>query len=475
MHRQIYDEYCQAIATGTLRPGQQVPSTRGLAAELGISRITVLNAYAQLLAEGYLQSRIGTGTTVSLALPDQSLPSGRRRRGDMSARRCAAMALAKRGPLFNSIESPPWARKSGAFAVGQVAFEQFPFPVWNSLVTRHCRNIRSRDLDYGDPMGLQALREAIATYLRTARGVHCESKQIMVVGGSQQALDISVRALLNPNDRVWVEEPGYRFVRRIFALNRIHMVPVPVDDEGLNVAQGIKRCWKARAAFVTPSHQYPLGFTMSASRRLQLLEWAERARAWILEDDYDSEYRYENMPIASLQGLDQNASIIYIGTLSKVLFPSLRLGYMVIPSELVERFRRVRFAMDIGPPNFYQAVLADFILEGHFARHIRRMRMLYRERRNLLLANLYSRIGARLKVTGEQAGMHFCVMLDGICDQEVAKRAAAANLCLVPLSSSYIGKRSQHGFILGFASTAADTMPDAVKKLQSALQFKIKI
>ncbi len=473
LHRQIYDGYRAAILSGTLRAGQQVPSTRGLASELGISRIPVLSAYAQLLAEGYFQSRVGAGTAVSSSLPDQTvLPESRKRRAP--GLHYGPGPLAKHPELLDSLVNPPWRRGWGAFGVGQVAFDQFPFQVWNSLVTRRCRNVSSKYLEYGDPMGAKKLREAVATYLRTARGVRCEGEQIMFVSGSQQALDLCARALLDAGSRVWMEEPGYRFARNVFALNHCRMVPVPVDLEGLNVAAGIKRCRDARAVLVTPSHQYPLGFTMSASRRLELLDWAERSRAWILEDDYDSEYRYENMPISSLQGLDRRARVVYIGTFSKVLFPSLRLGYLVIPGELVERFRTVRLAMDIGPATFSQLVLADFIEAGHFSRHIRRMRLLYHERRNALLNSLRRALGPGLQVTGEQAGMHLCVILNGIRDREIAQRAAQANLWLVPLSSSYGGKVSQQGFILGFGSTSVEQMPGAVRRLQAMLELEGK-
>jgi GntR family transcriptional regulator / MocR family aminotransferase len=468
LHRQIYEAYRAVIVGGMLRPGQRVPSTRGLAVELGISRIPVLSAYAQLLAEGYFESRVGAGTAVSVSLPDQPvLPVSRELY--TSASRRSIGPFAKRSLLPDSLERAPWQRGWGAFAVGQVDFDQFPFSVWNSLVTRHCRSMGSSYLDYGSPMGLKELRSAIATYLRTSRGVRCEDEQIMIVSGSQQALDICARVLLESGSRVWMEEPGYRFARSVFALNRCRVVPVPVDQEGLNVAVGIKRCRDARAVLVTPSHQYPLGFTMSASRRLQLLDWADRSRSWILEDDYDSDYRYENLPISSLQGLDRNARVVYIGTFSKVLFPSLRLGYLVLPRELVERFRAVRVGMDIGPATFHQAVLADFIREGHFSRHIRRMRSLYRERRNLLLGSLRAEFGSSLEVTGEQAGMHLCVVFQGINDRETAQNAALTNLWLVPLSSSYAGKVSQRGFILGFGSTRVEEMASAVRKLRSTL------
>lgn len=466
IHRQIYNGYRAGIVGGMLRPGQRVPSTRGLASELGISRIPVLGAYAQLLAEGYFQSRVGTGTAVSLSLPDQTVLLEARHARVPTARRNLG-AIAKHSSLLEGLENLLSHRRWGPFGVGQVAFDEFPFPVWNSLVTRHCRNMSPKYLDYSNPLGLKALREAIAVYLRTARGVRCEAEHIMIVSGSQQALDICVRALLDHGSRVWMEEPGYRFARSVFLLNGCQVVPVPVDHEGLNVSAGIKLCPNARAALVTPSHQYPLGFTMSASRRLQMLDWAEGSRSWILEDDYDSDYRYENLPISSLQGLDRHSRVVYLGTFSKVLFSSLRLGYLVVPADLVNRFRAVRLAMDIAPPTFSQAVLADFISEGHFSRHIRRMRTLYRERRNALVNSISKEMGPGFEVTGAQAGMHLCVIRDRIHDREIAVRAGRADLSIVPLSSCYANEPCRQGFILGFGSTPAAGMANAVRRLQS--------
>jgi GntR family transcriptional regulator/MocR family aminotransferase len=471
LHRQIYDSYRAAIVNGSVRAGQRVPSTRVLATELGISRNPILNAYAQLLAEGYFQSRVGAGTVVSRSLPDQnafSVPHS----PHAAKARVGLRPLAKRASPLDSVERAPWQRGWGPFGISQVAFEQFPFRVWNSLVTRHCRDTYARSLDYGNPLGSTDLREALAIYLRTSRGVRCEAEQIMIVSGSQQGLEISTRVLLERGDRVWMEEPGYRFARQVFAFNGCHIVPVAVDNEGLNVAAGIRQCGKARAALVTPSHQYPLGATMSAARRLQLLDWAEAARSWIIEDDYDSEYRYGNMPIASLQGLDRNSRVVYIGTFSKVLFPSLRLGYVVIPPGLVEHFLSVRVAIDIAPPGFFQAVLADFIREGHFSRHIRRMRLLYEERQSTLMKSLSRELGPGADVMGGRAGMHLSVIVNGISDREIADRASRHNLWLVPLSSSYAGKVPKQGFILGFGSAPVEKIPNAVRTLRTLLGWK---
>jgi len=472
LHKQIYDAYRTAIVDGSLRPRQRIPSTRVLASELGVSRFPVLNAYAQLLAEGYLEGRVGAGTVVSNSLPEQftsSEPTGTR----FTANHSRPRPVARRATNLPRRESSPWLRGWGAFGVGQVAFDQFPLHVWSNLVARRCRNMDAKSFHYGDQMGSEVFRETIATYLRTARSLHCEAEQIMVVSGSQQALEISARVLLDPGSRVWVEEPGYALARDVFALTGCHLVPVPVDLEGLNVATGVKRYRKARAAFVTPSHQFPLGVTMSASRRLQLLDWSQNAGSWIIEDDYDSEYRYESLPIASLQGLDANARVIYIGTFSKVLFPSLRLGYVVIPSDLVERFLAIRRAMDLGPPIFYQEVLADFIGEGHFARHIRRMRVLYRERRSALVDSISKELGSMVEVLGAEAGMHLAVTLpNGSRDLEIAQQAARQNLWIWPLSPSYLGAVARPGFILGFGSTAVADIPGAVRKLRDLLTVK---
>jgi GntR family transcriptional regulator/MocR family aminotransferase len=469
MHRQIYDGYRAAIVGGNLRSGQQIPSTRALASELGISRIPVLNAYAQLLAEGYFESRAGAGTFVSSSLPDQ-LTSCEYRDGGQTEARSGPRLVSRRSALLPHRESAPWMRGWGPFSVGQLTFDHFPFHVWSSLVARHCRSTRARSLNYSDPMGSKDFRETIATYLRTARAVHCEARQIMVVSGSQQALDISARALLDPGSRVWIEEPGYQFMQYALTMAGCHLVPVPVDNEGLDVTAGIQRYRKARAAYVTPSHQYPLGVTMSASRRLQLLDWAQSSGSWIVEDDYDSEYRYESMPIASLQGLDHHSRVIYIGTFSKTLFPSLRLGYMVIPSDLVDRFVAVRLAMDLCPPYLYQAVLADFMNEGHFSRHIRKTRLLYRQRRTALVEAIRSEFGTLLQVVGGEAGMHLVVTLPkGLSDQEISIHAARQSLWLWPLSPSYLGKVSRQGFILGFGSTKAAEMPRAARMLRSVL------
>ncbi len=466
-HRQIYDSFRAMILRRALQPGQQVPSTRSLATELGISRIPVLGAYDQLLAEGYFESRAGAGTFVSSFLPDEALGA---RPGERGGGLKPGPVVISRVARSLPADWAAWARGPGPFSVGQIAYEHVPFRIWSDLVRRRVREVRASSMNYTDPMGSKKFREVLTAYLRTARAVDCEASQIMVVNGSQQALDLCARVLLDPGSPVWVEDPGYDLMRQALMLSGCRQIPIPVDNEGLNVARGMKRCRNARAAFVTPSHQYPLGATMSVSRRLQLLDWAHRQGAWIVEDDYDSEYRYESMPIASLQGLDHGGRVVYIGTFSKTLFPALRLGYMVIPLSLVERFAAVRHASDFCSSQFHQAVLADFIEEGHFARHIRKTRLLYAERRSALVQAIQNVFGDEMQILGAEAGLHLVVTLpDGLSDVEISARAARENLWLWPLSPCYSGTNARQGFILGFGSTKASDMAPLVKRLQKVI------
>ena len=473
LHRQIYDAFRAMILERRLQPGQQVPSTRALADELRISRIPVLGAYAQLLAEGYIESRSGAGTFVTNSLSDQFLSM---RPAVASVAGTAASDAISRVSRLLPLEGTPWFLGSGAFSVGQIAYDHFPFRVWSDLVTYHARRVRASSMNYSDPMGSLEFREVIAGYLRTARAVHCDASQIMVVNGSQHALDLSARVLLDPDTPVWIEEPGYVFLRHTLTLSGCRLVPVPVDGEGLDVAAGVQLCADARVAYVTPSHQYPLGATMSAARRLQLIEWAHRSGAWIVEDDYDSEYRYESMPVASMQGLDPGSRVIYIGTFSKVLFPSLRLGYMVIPPALVGRFLAVRQANDLCPSHLYQAALTDFISGGHFTRHVRKTRQLYAERRDALAQALRKEFGPELdrsemEILGAEAGMHLVITLPpGLSDQKISARAGQEGLWLWPLSAAYAGAHVRQGFVLGFGGTKADDMLHQVRRLRKAVR-----
>jgi GntR family transcriptional regulator / MocR family aminotransferase len=467
LYQQIYDGYRAGIMRGDLRGGESVPSTRELAAELRVSRLPVLNAYSQLLAEGHFASQPRSGTFVATSIPEHSAAIESPRDGAVGRRRSISIH-AKTLPRF---ERPIWAENLGAFQVGQPELKSFPIHIWSRLLSRYSRELRVKGLQYGHPMGLEELRQALATYLRTSRGVRCEADQIMVVSGSQQALDIAARVLLDPAASAWVEEPGYWLIHHVLKAAGCRAVPIPVDAAGLNVAAGIKLKRNARAAFVAPSHQYPLGVTMSASRRFQLLEWAHRAASWIIEDDYDSEYRYGTMPIASLQGLDSNGRVIYTGTFSKVLFPSIRMGYIVVPADLVERFAAIRQAMDICPSHTSQAVLAKFIREGHFARHIRAMRRLYEERRRVLVEEIERQFGSSVKIVGAAAGMHLTLLLDDkLRDSQIAEKAIEEKLWLSALSLSYVGSSPRQGLVLGFGNTAVRQMPGAVLLLKKLLR-----
>jgi GntR family transcriptional regulator / MocR family aminotransferase len=462
LHRQVYSGFREAILRGGLAPGQQVPSSRALASALGISRFPVLDAYSQLGAEGYFESRVGAGTFIAA-----SLKNHRRQTNGSVAMPAGTRKVSRQVALFPRYPLSPWRHGWGAFAVHQPAIDQFPFEVWSKLVARNSRRPRLHAFHHIDPLGLKPFREAICTYLSTSRAVRCDPEQIMVVSGSQQALDITARVLFNPGDQVWIEEPCYPLVRSILSGAGCKTRPVPVDLEGLNVEYGIKRAGKARAAFVTPSHHYALGVTMSISRRLALLEWAKRASAWIIEDDYDSEFRFESQPIASLQGLDTAGRVIYIGTFSKVLFPSLRLGYIVIPPDLVDPFMTVRFSMDIFPPFLFQEVLTEFMSSGQFVRHIRRMRTLYKSRREALVESLNSEFGSFVEIHGSEAGMHLSLTLpEGYDDIEIATRAAKEKLWLWPLSPCWTGAGARPGFILGYGNTPAEQMKAEAARLR---------
>ena len=467
LYQQIYDSFRTRIIDGQLRPARLVPSSRELARELRVSRLPVLNAYAQLIAEGYFESRAGAGTFVASSLPGAAKG---RSANVASPITLANRRVAKEAARLPRYERPSWAASLGAFQVGQPDLHRFPIEIWLRLVARYSRSMRVKALQYGDALGRADLREVIATYLRTSRGVRCEPEQIMVVSGSQQALDLATRVLLDVGSSAWIEEPGYWLVHRVLQARGCRAMPVPVDDEGLDVSAGVKLARKARGVFVAPSHQYPLGVTMSASRRLQLLEWTRSAGAWIIEDDYDSEYRYDTMPIASLQGLDTNGRVIYIGSFSKVMFPSLRLGYLLIPPDLVERFAAMREAMDICPADITQAVTAEFIREGHFARHVRRMRPIYAERRRVLVAEIQQQFGDRATILGDEAGMHLAVVLRRLQnDAKIAAKAAKESLWVSALSGLYLGGVRQQGFILGFGNTNLSQIAPAVQQLKKLL------
>jgi len=468
IYRQLYEWFRRAILAGQLRPGQRVPSTRSLAAELKVSRIPVTSAYEQLHAEGYFETFVGAGTCVSRSIPDDALRPTVGKMLDATrevSNRKALRQVSHRVALMR-VPVQTWSNKLVAFRVSLPALEHFPTRVWSQLLNRCSRKPTRQLMAYGDAKGYMPLREAIAEYLGAARAVRCEPSQILVTTGSQQGLQLSAQVLLDTNERVWVEDPGYPGARQALMMAGAKLVPVPVDHEGLDVAEGIRRAPSAHAVYITPSHQYPLGVTMTATRRMLLLHWAMRTGAWIIEDDYDSEYRLGGRPIASLQGLDTDARVIYIGTFSKVMFPALRLGYVVVPKDLVEAFSTARDATDQFSSTLYQAALADFIREGHFARHIRRMRMLYLQRRTALVETIRQRLSDKLTVIGAEAGMHLVTLLPrGVSDVAISKGATELGMSVMPLSSCYLKRPLVGGLILGYGGTDARQIHDGIRRL----------
>jgi len=471
MYRQLYTWIRKAILESQLRPGQRVPSTRGLASELKISRIPVLNAYEQLFAEGYLETFVGAGTCVARLIPDESLrPATHKlaRANRETTEKSGPRRISHRGAALTSTPVESGIASLGAFRVSLPALDHFPGDIWSKLVMRHARSMPNGAMAYGDAMGHLPFREAIAGYLGASRAVRCDPSQVFVTTGSQQALHICAHVLIDPKERVCMEEPGYPGARNAFVAAGATVVPVKVDLEGIDVPNLIRRGQKVRVVYITPSHQYPNGVTMSATRRIALLNWASKSGTWIIEDDYDSEYRFGSRPIASLQGMDSDERIIYSGTFSKVLFPAVRLGYVVVPRDLVPAFAAARDAADIFPATLYQLVLTDFIREGHFARHIRRMRMLYTERRRTLVETIRAEMEDSLEVIGAEAGMHLVAMLPhGVHDVAIARAAAAVGISTIPLSTCYSKAPARGGLILGYGGVDEDQIRIGIRKLKT--------
>ncbi|MEP6730096.1 MAG: PLP-dependent aminotransferase family protein [bacterium] len=463
LHRQIYDGLRHAILAGLLRGGQRVPSTRVLATELDVSRLPVLTAYEQLLHEGYLHGRIGSGTFVSVVLPDDAM-----RASPLSRSRARNVAPKRIRPKH------PRPRDEGGlrpFRVSLPALDEFPHVLWSRLVARHAHSLSPAHMAYGDPAGLGVLRSAIAEHVRTARAVACEAEQVLVVSGSQAALRLCATVLLTRGDRVALEDPGYPGARAALGTSGAELAPIAVDDEGIDVAALRRAGARVRAAYVTPSHQYPLGASMSAARRLALLDWAEQRRAWLIEDDYDSEYRYVSRPLGALQGMDMQGRVIYIGTFSKVLFPAMRVGYVIVPRPLWDAFVSAREALDIFSPTLYQLALADFLREGHFVRHLRRMRAVYLRRRDALLEGLATHCAPKLVVHNADAGLHVATLLpDGVDDITLVERMTARGLAGTALSTCYAGKVRRSGLLLGFGGSREPELLDATRILGELLR-----
>jgi GntR family transcriptional regulator/MocR family aminotransferase len=456
LYRQICEHMRAAIRTGQLRPGDRVPSTRDLAAQFSTARGTVDTAYAILAGEGYFIGRGAAGTIVNTELD----------------RRAVAGAASQQRP--RSRTEPPPKNAPRPLQMGLPALDAFPRKLWSRLVARHARAFAPSDMAYPEPSGYPPLREAIAVYLATSRGVRCTAGQILITNGYQDALNLAASVLLRPGDKIWVEDPGYPPTAEALKATGAALVPIRVDAEGVRVSEGVARARRARLAVVTPSHQSPLGVALSLPRRLALLSWASGAGAWIIEDDYDSEFRYVGRPLPALKSLDQDERVLYVGTFSKVLYPGLRLGYLVVPESLIDVFIRSIRMRHLGHGTLEQRVVADFMAAGHFARHFKRMRALYGARRRTLADSLSQVFGDRITVELRPGGMHLIVRLArGLHDVELASLAQACGFAVEALSRRAMTHECGQGLLLGFTNVAESDARDVCERLHLAIGSRL--
>ena len=462
--RQIYSWFRQAILQGTMRSGERLPSTRELAEHLHVSRTIAVLAYEQLLAEGFIVGRGGSGTYVS-----EGLATGHR-----SAQ--AKLAKVKLSSFGHSVEAAkskvnyPSKRTTSLhydFAYGRSDVEIFPFEMWRRMLLRHARKAPVRELDYGPAAGSVALREAIAVHLRRSRAVACDASQVIVVSGSQQALDLIARVLIERGDRVAIEDPIYQGTSEILCTVGAHLLPVPVDGEGLTPAN-LPR--DAHIAFVTPSHQFPTGAVLPLPRRLELLDWARRKDAVVVEDDYDGEFRYEEQPLESLQGLDTEGRVIYIGTFSRTVFSSLRIGYLITPKRLVPAFTAAKWLCDRHTATLDQETLAEFIASGMYERYLRRVRRRNAARREVLLEALHTHLRDRVDVTGDGAGAHVVLWLKHrMSEDSVTASAAAQGVRVYGISGYFLRKSSRTGILLGYSRMKETAIREGIRRLGKVL------
>jgi GntR family transcriptional regulator/MocR family aminotransferase len=465
LQEQLYGAIRRAVLGGELAPGERLPSSRALAADLGLGRNTVIVAMERLVAEGYLESRRGAGLFVTTDLPPE-LAAGS---GPAASSR-AEPVLSRRSGRFAPLHAEGEQAAARPFATGSLALDEFPLDLWRRLAGQTLRREGRQLLAYGPAQGLPALRRMLAGYLAETRGVVCSPDTIVVVSGAQQALDLIGRLLLDPGDAVAVEDPGYVGAREALAGIGARLQPVAVDAQGFDPAVLARLQPAPKLVMLTPSHQFPLGMTLPLSRRLALLAEARARNLWIVEDDYDCEFRYSGPPLQALQGLDGGERVLYVGTFSKVLFPGLRLGYVVLPAPLVEGFLRLKATADGFAPPAAQATLAAFIAEGHLVQHVRRMRVLYRRRRAALLQALQQHAADLVEICASEAGLHLAVTFrDGRDDRLAAAAARAAGLSVSPLSR-YAIARPASGLVLGFAGFPETELVAAVQRLASVLR-----
>ncbi|BAU75769.1 MocR-like pyridoxine biosynthesis transcription factor PdxR [Metapseudomonas furukawaii] len=470
LYRQLYLQVRKQILSGRLPGGTRLPSTRTLCKELGLSRITLLNAFDQLTAEGFLASRTGAGSYVGHEWEGRRAATDEPRKPPrLSSMSHAVHSL--RSDHFSGVSYSTWAPDCPtSFLPSHPAYDAFPVQAWKRLMNRHLRKPGKAELGYGELKGLLRLREAIVEYVADARGIECSVDQVVITSGAQQAFNLLGMLLLDPGDGVWMEDPGHIAARIAFQAQGCRLVPLPIDDQGLDVQQGVRDCPDARLAFTTPSRQHPLGTTMSYARRQELIDWGGRGQGWIIEDDCDSEFRYVGRPLPALYAMDPWGRVIYVGTFSKVLYPSLRLGYVILPEDLVEPFCAIRAVMDRSPSTLHQATVADFMLEGHFLGHIRRMRNLYQARQACLLEALQRHLGGFLSANPVESGLHLMGWLpDDQDDDQLARQLGEHQVYTYALRDYCVRHRLPPGLLLGFAATPEQQAERRVQELAQAL------
>jgi GntR family transcriptional regulator / MocR family aminotransferase len=459
----LYGELRSAILDGRLAPGARLPSSRDFASQYELSRGSVVCVLERLQAEGYVTSRVGFGTWVN------------RVEAPRPARQATAIPAYIHRVVSTNKPPQPWidlafVERPRPFRIGHPAINEFPSEIWGRIAAERGRKIRSWLVNEADRRGYRPLRDAIAEYLRTSRGVRCTAEQIVIVSGIQQALDILARLLLKKNDPIWMEDPGYFGARIAFDNVGARIVAVPVDEEGLSISAGMKICPDAKGAYVTPAHQFPLGVTMSLERRLALLGWASRAGAFIIEDDYDSEYRFEGPPVPALQSLDNHSSVIFIGSFSKTLFPALRVGYVVLPGALIDPFVGFRYRTDFRNSSFDQSVLCDFIVNGHLARHLRRMRNLYAERLATLMEGATQYLGGLFEISNVRAGLYTIGYLkNGMTSRQAEKSAAAQGVEVLAVDRCTLKRPDPNALLLGFGGFNELAIRQGLIRLSRAL------
>jgi GntR family transcriptional regulator / MocR family aminotransferase len=464
LSRQVYLALRHAILSGVFSPGERLPSTRDLAEQHGISRTVVVLAYDELLAEGFAEGQHGSGTYVSVSLRG-SRPKRRERLAQLQLSHYGvATAEALRTV---TLPKPRMDRPRYDFAYGRSDMSIFPFEAWRRILLRHASKASVHEFDYGPAAGASSLREAICGHLKRSRGVACEPSEVVVVNGAQQALDLIARVLVERGDPVAIEEPNYQGTREILRAAGVRLLPVPVDREGLNPAKLPDR---ARAVFVTPSHQYPTGAILPLARRLALLEWARQRNVVIVEDDYDGEFHYAGRPLESLQGLDTDGRIIYLGTFSRTVFPALRIGYMIVPKSLAPVFTMAKWLCDQHSATLEQHALAEFIQTGMYERYLRRLRRRNTSQRKALLGAIHKYLGERVTVTGVDAGAHVVLWpKERTSEQTTIARAASLGVGVYGISHCYLQRPQRTGLTLGYSALNEDEIREGIRRLSQII------